>query len=91
MIKDSETKIIRVEQLGTFKDLSDSLIAKLSMVISLATTVSTISTASNAEWKVVYCDKEGKVLFGIQADGTWVLCKDIDEIMDFIVSQYTTT
>ncbi len=90
MIKDSETKIVRVQQLGTFKDLTDSTIAKLSMIISLATTISTITSASNGEWKVVYTDKEGKVLFGIQQDGTWVLCKDIDEIMDFIVSNYTT-
>lgn len=93
MTENNKTKIIRLEQLSSFKDFQDSLHAKLSIITSLVTLakVSTISLEDNPEWKVVYLDNEDKVLFGVKQDNTWELNADVNDIIDCILSSYTTT
>lgn len=93
MTESDKTKIIRLEQLSSFKDSQDSLHAKLSIITSLVTLakVSTISLEDSPEWKVVYLDNEDKVLFGVKQDNTWELNADVNDIIDCILSSYTTT
>ncbi len=93
MTENDKTKIIRLEQLSSFKDSQDSLHAKLSIITSLVTLakVSTISLEDSPEWKVVYIDNEDKVLFGVKQDNTWELNADVNDIIDCILSSYTTT
>lgn len=93
MTESDKTKIIRLEQLSSFKDSQDSLHAKLSIITSLVTLakVSTISLEDSPEWKVVYLDNEDKVLFGVKQDNTWELNADVNDIIDCILSSYTIT
>lgn len=94
MTESDKTKIIRLEQLSSFKDSQDSLHAKLSIITSLVTLGNTSTTTileDSPEWKVVYLDNEDKVLFGVKQDNTWELNADVNDIIDCILSSYTTT
>ena len=90
MTENDKNKIIKLEQLKTFKDLQSSEVSKFSLITGLVglSAVSTMNLTTSEEWKVLCTDNEDKILFGIQQDGTLKIYADMDEILDCILASY---
>lgn len=90
MTENDKNKIIKLEQLKDFKDLSSSDSQKFAIITSLVglSNVSTMNLTTSEEWKILCTDSEDKVLFGVQQDGTMKIYASMDEILDCILASY---